>query len=207
MNNLAIGNIYKITCNLDPSIYYIGSTFSSIARRFKRHQADYKKQNRDNTAIYEYFDKYGIDNFSVSLIKSYRVIRNHNKDTKHLRAYEQLWINKLNKCCNKIKAFNPLFKIRNREATAKYRANNKETIKATQANYIANNKEKVKAKQAEYNANNKEKIKEYQASYRANNKVKASKANYRANNKEKIKAYQAAYRAKKKLEKEKENTT
>ena len=173
MNDLAIGNIYKITCNLDPSIYYIGSTFSSIARRFKIHQQTYKTSNRTNIAIYEYFYKYGIDNFSISLIKSYKVVRTHNKDVKHLQAYEQLWMNKLKKCCNKKKAFNPLFKIADRESKLKYgrKQSTKDRKKIYDKQYKEQNKEKLKVYQEDYRAKNRELVKKKQQEYRAKRKL------------------------------------
>ena len=171
MNDLAIGNIYKITCNLDPSIYYIGSTFSSIARRFKGHKYDYNAPSRKPMSIYKCFDKYGVDNFSVSLIKSYKVVRTHNKDTKHLHAYEQLWINKLNKCCNKKQAFDPIFKITKREADRINYLENRASIVERKSQWYMNNKERMKAKNANYRANNRERIRIYQASYRAKQKL------------------------------------
>ncbi|GMF38340.1 unnamed protein product [Phytophthora lilii] len=82
-----IGKIYKIIHN-QSNIIYIGSTFNDLKGRFAQHKADYKRKH--NISIYEYFERYGIENFKIILIKEYEVI-----DRRHLEVYEQLWINKL----------------------------------------------------------------------------------------------------------------
>lgn len=96
--SLITGRIYRIICYSDPSINYIGSTFDTLRNRWQRHKAHYKAR-RNNLSIYSYFDKIGIDNFKILLIKEYKVV-----DKSHLRAYEQLWINKTN-CVNTQSAF------------------------------------------------------------------------------------------------------
>lgn len=87
------GYIYKIICNIDSNIIYIGST-QHIKNRWKQHIYDYNNNKKNNISIYNYFDKYGINNFSIIKIKKYFIC-----DNKHLQAYEQLWINKTNKLC------------------------------------------------------------------------------------------------------------
>ena len=74
------------------------------------------------TCIFDYFEKYGIENFKIILIKSYNVVRTHQKDHKHLHAYELLWINKTKNCCNKLLTFNPLLfnKYKIKEYQKKY---------------------------------------------------------------------------------------
>ncbi|GMF36438.1 unnamed protein product [Phytophthora lilii] len=47
-----------------------------------------------NVSIFEHFDRHGIEQFKIILIKEYEVA-----DKTHLRAYEQLWINKLRHSC------------------------------------------------------------------------------------------------------------
>jgi hypothetical protein len=86
------GSIYKIVCNLDSSIVYIGSTFKPLLIRFNRHKAQYRLYKRGLYgfySLYEYFDKYGVNNFNIIKIKDYLVC-----DRCHLLMYEMLWINK-----------------------------------------------------------------------------------------------------------------
>jgi hypothetical protein len=64
--------------------------------RWADHKSDFKKWQKGvhcNLAIYPYFEKYQIENFKMILIKEYKVA-----DTKQLRAYEQLWMNKIINC-------------------------------------------------------------------------------------------------------------
>ena len=106
----SLGHIYMIWTPLDNSFCYIGSTFNRLHKRFEGHKADYKRKLNKKMSIHKYYDKYGIDNFKIDLIKTYNVIRTHQKDHKHLHAYETLWINKTKNCVNKITPFNPLQK-------------------------------------------------------------------------------------------------
>ncbi len=105
-----IGYVYKIVLSNastdaggDDNICYIGSTTVGLTVRWNQHLRVYKAWKAGNInhtiSIYPYFEQYGIDNFDVSLVKSYEV-----EDRKHLNAYETLWINKL-KAVNKICPF------------------------------------------------------------------------------------------------------
>jgi group I intron endonuclease len=95
-----IGRVYKVIVNTSNDIY-VGSTKQELRHRWQDHRNHYKqnkegKQNRGNNSIYKLFDKYGVENCKMILIKEYEVC-----DQKHLMVYEQLWINKLkpvNKC-------------------------------------------------------------------------------------------------------------
>jgi len=156
--NICKGHIYIIFCNVNPKIYYIGSTFNELRHRWGNHKDAYKQKNR--LSIHVYFDKYGIENFTIKLLKSYDVYREHNKDRKHIEAYEQLWINKLRDCCNEIKPFNPLRKQVSKFRNYEWRKENKEQIAVNKKEHYEKNKEKIKEKNAEYNKKNREKIAE-----------------------------------------------
>jgi hypothetical protein len=117
-----IGTIYRIYYKLDPTIQYVGSTYTSIEERWTNHWQSYKNYIRGENgeiAIYPYFTQLGVsltgisDNFEIEKIKDYLVYREDEKDRKHLSAYEQLWINKL-RPINKRNAFNPLHKFEQR---------------------------------------------------------------------------------------------
>ena len=97
------GKVYKIICSLTNDIY-IGSTFNTLRDRWMTHKNRYRQYQKNpsrNMSIHNYFDKYGIDNFKIILIKEYEVV-----DRNHLESKEQLWINSL-KPINIQSAFNP----------------------------------------------------------------------------------------------------
>ena len=147
------GHIYKIICKVDEKFCYIGSTFDRLSKRMERHRFDYnhwvKGKREGQYTCFSYFQKYGFENFKIVLIKSYEVCREHNKDTKHLRAYETLWINKT-KCVNKNIPIDYLKKDKWRH----YREDNRDKINAKkrekdEKNRDENNekaREKVKCK-------------------------------------------------------------
>ena len=148
------GHIYMIWSPLDNTFCYIGSTFNRLAKRWQGHKDNYKNKNGTLT-IHKYFDKYGIENFKLDLIKSYDVVRTHKKDCKHLHAYELLWINKTKNCVNKMLPFNPLKKIENKIYKKKWQEENKDRIKKKALTHRLNNKEQRK----EYDKNRQEEVK------------------------------------------------
>jgi len=164
------GHIYIITCHVNPKIYYIGSTYDKLSQRWNNHKTQYKN-NIKKISICEYFDKYGIEKFSIHLIKSYDVYRVNHNDYKHLKAYEQLWINKLKGCCNKNAAFQPLKKEKKKEYCEKYYENNKEKIKKQTKEYREKNKEQIKEQKKQYQEKNKEHFKEIKKQYREKQKL------------------------------------
>lgn len=87
------GNIYKIIVNCSNEIY-VGSTTQECRRRWQDHVQDYKKwkngYRKNSTSSFELFEKHGIDNCKIILIRQYKIV-----DKDHLHALEQLWINKL----------------------------------------------------------------------------------------------------------------
>ena len=126
------GIVYKIVCNVDPNICYIGSTFRELETRWSCHKSRFnhwlKGKAKSSTSIFPYFKKYGIENFSIIKIKEYICYRGDNNDHKHLSVYEQLWINKT-RCINKA---NPL--------SLNVRTNKQ---KESQKVYFKKNKEKI----------------------------------------------------------------
>jgi len=204
MSDISTGHIYIIICIQNPKIYYIGSTFNLITQRWNKHKAHYR-ENKRLCAICKYFDEYGVDNFTIKLLKSYDVVRTHSKDFKHLRAYEQLWMNKLKGSCNKV---NPLSLLSKQQISKFYREDNRDKIRESKKQHYQENKTEINKKQREnyqenkteilekqkeYNKKNKEKINERQKEYNKQNKEKISerKKEYREKNKTEIKARQS----------------
>jgi group I intron endonuclease len=60
--------IYKITNKINGKIY-IGKTLNNIESRFKEHVKDSKKESEQNRPLYRAFNKYGIENFDISLLE------------------------------------------------------------------------------------------------------------------------------------------
>ena len=145
MANTKIGNIYRIIHN-ESNITYIGSTFNRLSDRFRSHKDNFKKYLNNEyyeIAIYPFFKEYGIENFTIVLIKKYEVC-----DKKQLLAIEQLYINKLN-CINKYCAFQPINKKNNKEyhkQNKEYRDKNKEHKKKIDKEYRDKNKDKMSEK-------------------------------------------------------------
>ena len=204
--NICKGHVYIIFCHINPKIYYVGSTFNQLKQRWNNHKTATHK-----CCINKYFHEYGIENFSIKLIKTYNVYREHSKDRKHLEAYELLWINKLKGCCNELLPFNPLKKIENKEYKKQhYKKNkehykeykkewnekNKEKRKQQQKERYENNKEQLNKKKKEYYKNNKKNILEKNKEYYENNKKKYLEKckEYRDNNQQKIKQKNKQYR-------------
>ena len=124
-----IGRVYKIVCGLTNDIY-VGSSKQELRYRWRDHKYDYKKfknGKHNKLSVYPLFQKYGIDNFKIILIKEYEVC-----DKEHLKAYETLWINKL-------KSINKVIPFRIRYLSDKlYRANNKEHLEEKRKYYRDN---------------------------------------------------------------------
>ena len=154
------GRIYIIICNLNPKIFYIGSTFNILKQRFSKHKRDYK-EGKVNIGIYKYFEKYGIENFTMKLLKEYQVIREHAKDNKHLLVYETLWINKIKGNVNQVLPFNPLKNI----SRLIYRENHRKEAIVRSKKHYETNKEVI-------NENRKIKYKENQVAMRVKQNAK-----------------------------------
>ncbi len=199
-----IGRIYKITSPDLPDLCYIGSTARTLQYRWEQHKALYVgwlAGEQNAFAIFPYFKDHGIDKFEMTLIKEYNVVDKH-----HIRAYEQLWINKYRKtainknaACQIIpKKILKRIKERTRkekdpEFAKKMKAKAKEKYQKNKQNpeFVKKNRERAKA----YQEANKEKTKENQKKYREANKEKldAKVKEYREANKEKLSAKAKEY--------------
>lgn len=89
-----MGLIYKITNNKNNKIY-VGQTSTSLDNRWKRHlkialDINNKIYSDDGMIIYRAMRKYGVENFSIS------VIEDDIKTKKELNERESYWIDKYN---------------------------------------------------------------------------------------------------------------
>ena len=83
--------IYVITNQLNGK-QYVGKTLNNPTQRFKQHCRDSKKERCNKRPLYDAMNKYGIDNFSISIIEECSDIEVNEK--------EIYWINKLNTYSN-----------------------------------------------------------------------------------------------------------
>lgn len=99
------GIIYEIYHKDHICPVYVGSTTTALKKRWMHHKNKYKRYKQGLTpplSVYKLFDYHGFDNFRISIIKIYKVT-----DRNHLKAYEQLHINKKN-CVNMIASYCPI---------------------------------------------------------------------------------------------------
>ena len=75
------GKIYLIENQINHK-QYIGKTYESIESRWQEHCHDYKKSRNEKRPLYDAMQKYGIENFTISLIE----------ETDHLEEREVYWI-------------------------------------------------------------------------------------------------------------------
>lgn len=78
-----MGSIYKITNKINDKVY-IGQTTTSLESRFYKHCWDAKNKENANSPLYKAMLKYGIENFSISLIE--------NCENSLLDEREKYWI-------------------------------------------------------------------------------------------------------------------
>ena len=60
--------IYKVTNKINGKIY-IGKTIQTIEKRWKEHCSDYKRERCEKRPLYCAMNKYGIENFEISLVE------------------------------------------------------------------------------------------------------------------------------------------
>lgn len=145
------GIVYQIYIESNPDIHYVGSTIRTLETRWQQHKTDFNNKTKRRPIICQYFDEFGVDNFQIRVIKEYEVI-----DSKHLLAYEQLWINKL-KPINLVKN---LFKSKQIHMIQRklHRENNRESIRDQKKIYNEKNRESIQEKLRTYYDINRKKI-------------------------------------------------
>ena len=174
--------VYRIISKKHPEFSYVGSTFGTLKQRFYQHKMGYKCWKNDKggrCSLYEYFDKWGVQDFKMVEMGVYMVCAENSKDRTHLNFWEQLWINRTRGCCNKQDCFTIeyLQKIKQKERDAKYRLENKQKRKETQAKYYIEHKEEIKEYHVKYKKEHKEEIKEREAKYYTEHKDEIKEKN------------------------------
>jgi len=154
MPNYQKGKIYMITANnADEGDVYIGSTCEKLYKRMGHHRDNYI--TRRSYTSRNLFDKYGIENCFIKLIKDYPC-----NDKKELWDEEAKYIKETN-CVNRF--------IPNRtkkQYVLDTKDKKKQYDKERRKTRVNENREYFK----KYNENNKEKIKEYKKLWYQENK-------------------------------------
>lgn len=78
-----MGFIYKVTNNVNNKVY-IGQSVFDIQKRFKEHLRDSRKESNSCRPFYDAINKYGQENFSISIIEEV--------ENEKLNEREQYWI-------------------------------------------------------------------------------------------------------------------
>jgi len=196
------GKIYKLVCK--DGHYYIGSTTTSLIKRFGCHK--YSITKNTNGGKYTYFSSLPITDIHIELIENYPC-----NTKKELRKREDYYIQfslSDKYCLNTFRAFQSeddkkdskryyytlnIDKIK--ENMKIYYEANKETIIESHREYNEENREKVDSYQAQYRLDNAEKRREYSKQYTKEHQeqVKETKKKYDEKNREKNTSYWKEY--------------
>ena len=172
--------IYMIEplCPHEEHEVYYGSTCKELlSQRFATHTGTYRYWKKTGKKFYSsflLFDKYGIDNCKIYLVKPFPCLN-------HLEAEaEEGHYQRNNNCINRNiagrtpKEYNKEYYTNNKnqilEHNKKYYIDNKENISERKKEYYNNKKDKMLEYQKEYYKNNKDKRLEYQREYYTNSK-------------------------------------
>jgi hypothetical protein len=194
-NRYANGKIYRLVNSVDGE-FYVGSTCTSLAKRFYRHKQT-AKQNI-NQRVYAYFNNIVWEHVSIVLVEEYTC-----KNIMELLQRERHWIEELNPSLNKNIPTRTTqeWRVENadkmREWAVQYRAKNADKMRERDAKYYANNADKVRERGVKYRANNVDVLHERRAKYYAENAdhVREKVAKYQAENADKVRERQAKYYA------------
>ena len=201
MNRYQNGKVYKIIAPDDT--FYVGSTIQSLNERFGGHKYSFKSvksgKNIRGTAVFELFEKYGVEVCRIELIEEYPC------DSKRDLERREGEIIKNTKCINKVVAgrTSEEYRLDNSEKLKnkfkQFYENNKERELERIRQYYIDNTDKVKDRAKEYAKLNKERIAEYKREWRLENKelVNEQKRRWREINKDKINQRKRELRAQK----------
>jgi hypothetical protein len=173
------GFVYEIVYNENNDIRYIGSSCRKNPKdRLYSHRSDYKRWlngKRGRVSIYPFFKEYGFENFQFNVLKKYKI-----SDKKHILAYEQLYINRL-ECVNQQDAFGILAVVKNAQQKKQYYEANKEKIAQYQQQYRETNREEIAQYYKNYHEDNRgyllQQKKQYHEAIKASGKHRCDTCN------------------------------
>jgi hypothetical protein len=200
MTDYSQGKIYAIRSPYTDK-YYIGSTATTLCKRFYDHKKKYTNKVYQTTSclIFEAGDAY-IE--LIELFPSNSKAELNKREGELQRENKEMIVNKnmAHRTPEQNEEYCKLWREQNKEELtlkkAAYYQANKEEITIKQKSYVEANKEAYLEYHAAYYEANKADIAIKSAEYRSENREKISETNavYRANNVEKIAEYQEVYR-------------
>lgn len=81
-----MGHIYIIECLQNDKVY-IGQTSRDFKQRWSEHKSDLKHGNHPNKDLQDDFNKYGLNNFKVTLLEKCKCSELENRETYYINAY------------------------------------------------------------------------------------------------------------------------
>ena len=175
MTDYSKGQIYKVVDN-GLNLCYIGSTVQPLCKRMSGHRIHYKKllkENARHVAVYDIFEKYGVENCKIIWVEDYPC--NSKKDLEAQEGKHQ----KETDCVNKRVAGRD--KKQNYqdkreyylEKSQIYRGNHREESKEYFKQRYIDKKDEIIEKRKEHRQNNLEKVREQERqSYQRNKLIK-----------------------------------
>ena len=126
---MMLGKIYKITNTLD-DLVYVGSTFCSLEKRWKRHLDSLNTPHQNKSKFYTHVQKLGAENFKIDVLEA--VVCDSKRD---LELAEAVWIKKigtLNQMCPRTEEEKRELNRKNvknwQKTSEKYKAKQKELV-------------------------------------------------------------------------------
>ena len=157
--------IYKLVDQVN-GYFYIGSTCNPLSKRLYWHKNDAKKQSRQNTKVYKYFNEIGWDNVKIVLIQE-NYLDNKDQLLREEDSIIQMYLHD-EKCLNCNRSFVSL--TEHHEKRKQYDQNHKEEIKTYKQKYYDKNKNEINSKSKMYYEINKKDILEKQKDFYQANK-------------------------------------
>ena len=146
-----LGRVYKITNSVNDMIY-VGSTKTTLERRFTHHKSSAKTHN---FKLYKSMQDIGIDKFSIELLEE-----KYFDNDDELKKLEQEYINKydISILLNERNAF--ISEQDRQEQIKEYREKNKQQINEKAKEWCKKNREQINDKSKKYYEANKDQINE-----------------------------------------------
>jgi hypothetical protein len=160
MPDFKTSKIYKITNNID-ECYYVGTTVRPLEHVLKTLKQEYKNYQKEKKlgaylSLFDLFDKYGVDNCEIKLIKNFECNSKkelYNESTKYIVS-----INCINKNHPEIKKIKELKE--SKELNLIPIPINKSTYTDKRREYYNNNKTNILEKQKKYDSEHIKQIRE-----------------------------------------------
>ena len=183
MNRYQNGKVYKIVA--PDNTFYIGSTIQSLNERFSAHKCSFKSskngKNIRGTAVFELFEKYGVEECRIELIEAYPC------DSKKDLERREGEIIKVSDCVNRVVAG---------RTSEEYRSDNAEMLKYKFKQFYQNNKDREIERAKQYYVHNSDRVKERAKVYANLNKehIAERKKEWRLENNELVKEQKRRWR-------------